>query len=65
LPSQANFIFATHPDHDAKTLALSLRQQGIIVRHFEATRINMYLRISIGTAQACEKLIKALKNILI
>ena len=64
LPSQANFIFATHPEHDAKALALSLRQQGIIVRHFEAARINMYLRISIGTAQACEKLIKALTNIL-
>ncbi len=64
LPSQANFIFATHPHHDAKVIAQSLRDQGIIVRHFEATRINMYLRISIGTPNECAKLIKALKNIL-
>jgi len=64
LPSQANFIFATHPQHEAKAIAQSLREQGIIVRHFEATRINMYLRISIGTPQACETLIKALKSTL-
>jgi histidinol-phosphate aminotransferase len=63
LPSQANFIFATHPHHDAKTIAQSLREQGIIVRHFAAARINMYLRISIGTPNECEKLIKSLKNI--
>jgi len=64
LPSQANFVFATHPNNDAKTIAESLRNQGIIVRHFEAARISMYLRISIGTPMECEKLIKALKNTL-
>ncbi|MDQ7002381.1 MAG: histidinol-phosphate transaminase [Ghiorsea sp.] len=64
LPSQANFIFTTHPHHDAKDIAKKLREQGIIVRHFEAERINNYLRISIGTPEACEKLINTLKSIL-
>lgn len=64
LPSQANFIFATHPHHDAQNIAKQLREQGIIVRHFEAERINNYLRISIGTPEACEKLITTLKSIL-
>jgi len=34
LPSAANFIFARHPQQDAATLAASLREEGIIVRHF-------------------------------
>ncbi|MGK3627257.1 histidinol-phosphate transaminase, partial [Acinetobacter sp. A11] len=31
LPSKANFIFASHPSHDAGQLAQQLREQGIIV----------------------------------
>jgi histidinol-phosphate aminotransferase len=60
LPSQANFILARHPLHDAGRLAAGLRQRGIIVRHFDQPRISQYLRISIGTESACEALIQAL-----
>ncbi len=62
IPSSANFIFVTHPDYQAQQLALFLRQQGIIVRHFKQQRIEQYLRISIGTQKECELLVKTLNN---
>jgi len=51
LPSAANFIFATHPQQDAGELALALRGQGVIVRHFKQDRIKQFLRITIGTTE--------------
>lgn len=63
LPSAANFIFARHPGHDAAALALALRQRGIIVRHFRQPRIEQFLRITIGTDEQCEILVKALREI--
>ncbi len=49
LPSAANFVFARHPQHDAKQLAAALREKGIIIRHFNKPRIDQFLRITIGT----------------
>ncbi len=34
LPSKANFVFARHPGHEGAAIAAKLREQGIIVRHF-------------------------------
>ncbi|MFP8965303.1 histidinol-phosphate transaminase [Pokkaliibacter sp. CJK22405] len=64
LPSHTNFVFARHPEHDAKAIASGLREQSVIVRHFTMARINQYLRISIGTDAECQALIKALDSIL-
>ncbi len=64
LPSAANFIFARHPERDAATLALALRERGIIVRHFKLPRIDQHLRISIGTDAECAALSQALREIL-
>ena len=64
IPSSANFVFTTHPDHDAEFIAKSLRERHIIVRHFKLPRIDQYLRITIGTDQECEALVKALQEIL-
>jgi histidinol-phosphate aminotransferase len=64
LPSQANFIFTRHPQHDGAQLAKALRERAILVRHFTAARIDQFLRISIGTDEECAKLIDALKGIL-
>ena len=63
LPSGANFVFARHPQHDAEKSALALRQRGIIVRHFKAPRIEQFLRITVGTDEQCEALVKALREI--
>lgn len=64
LPSAANFIFARHAKQSADDLAQSLRKRNIIVRHFKQSRIENFLRITIGTAQQCQELVKALKEIL-
>jgi len=64
LPSAANFIFATHPQHAAGKLFAALREQGIIVRYFDKPRINEYLRISIGTDDQCDALLTALQGLL-
>lgn len=62
LPSKANFIFATHPQHDAAQLAQQLREQGIIVRYFNKPRINQFLRITIGTDEQNQRLVETLKT---
>ena len=64
LPSAANFLFVSHRQHDAATLAASLRERAILVRHFKLPRIAQYLRISIGTDAQCESLHMALNEIL-
>ena len=61
LPSHANFIFARPKDGNASRVASALREQGIIVRHFNQPRIQEYLRITVGTEAQHERLIKALK----
>ena len=64
LPSAANFIFARHPHRDAAQLALALREQNIIVRHFKLPRIDQFLRITVGTDADCAALTAALRSIL-
>ena len=64
LPSQANFVFALHRQHDAAMLAARLREHAVLVRHFQQTRIEQYLRISVGTPAQCEALLQALSSIL-
>ena len=63
LPSHANFIFARPKDGNASAVASALRDQGIIVRHFDKPRINEYLRITVGTAEQHERLIDTLKEL--
>lgn len=65
LPSKTNFIFARHPDHDAAELARSLRQEGILLRHFTAPRIDQYLRITVGTPEDCERLCNTLSELIL
>ena len=64
LPSQANFVFARHPDHSGEALAKSLRERAVLVRHFAKPRISDFLRITIGTPEECDRLIAALEDIL-
>jgi histidinol-phosphate aminotransferase len=63
LPSAANFVFASHPLHEAATLAARLRERGILVRHFRLPRIEQFLRISIGTPAQCDALAQALAGL--
>lgn len=62
--SYANFVFASHKNFDGEKLYLSLKENGILVRHFATERIKDYLRITIGKMEDMKVLIKTLKNII-
>jgi histidinol-phosphate aminotransferase len=64
LPSTANFIFTRHPQHAGAKLYQALRDRGIIVRHFKSPRIEEFLRITIGTDEQSNELVRALQEIL-
>lgn len=61
LPSRANFIFCRHSTKAGEALARGLREQGIIVRHFNKPRISDFLRITIGTPEQNDALIAGIK----
>ena len=63
LPSRANFVFARHPDHTGESLAKGLREQGVIVRHFNKARIENFLRITTGTADQNRRLVDILASL--
>ncbi len=63
LPSKANFVLARHRAKSGQSLAQGLREQGIIVRHFNKPRIEQFLRITIGTPEQNDALIKGIKSL--
>ena len=64
LPSAANFVFVQHADRAADVIAAALRAEGIVVRHFNAPRIDNFLRITIGLPNESTTLLAALSAIL-
>lgn len=64
LPSAANFVLTRHPGRSATELAKGLRERAILVRHFRQPRIDNFLRISIGTEEACQCLLDTLHDLL-
>ncbi|MBP2644245.1 MAG: histidinol-phosphate aminotransferase, partial [Firmicutes bacterium] len=57
IPSQANFLFISHPVVTAGVLYQKLREQGILVRYFNKNKINNFLRVSIGSEEEMDSLI--------
>jgi len=49
LPSKTNFLFARPQKGNAEEIYQKLKATGILVRYFNAPRINEFLRITIGT----------------
>ena len=64
LPSQANFVFASHPGRSGKELLNGLRERGILVRWWDKPEIKDWLRVSIGTDGEMEALVKALGELI-
>ena len=62
--SMANFLFARHPDIGGQQLYQTLKDRGILVRHFETPRLKDYNRITIGSPEQMETLIAELARIL-
>ena len=62
--SKANFIFAMSPDISGKDLYLELKKRGILVRHFEKPEICEYNRITVGTKEQMDCLLREIRSIL-
>lgn len=63
LPSEANFVFARHFKVAGQVLQQGLRERDILVRRFEAPRIQDFLRITVGTEEQCRQLVTALESL--
>ncbi len=62
--SKANFIFARHEKIDGGDLYAKLKSMGILVRHFQKPIISPYVRISVGSREQMDALLRAIKVIL-
>ena len=62
--SKTNFLFVKNGNISGKELYLKLKERGILVRHFDKERIKDYVRITIGSLQQMQLLIKEIKNIM-
>jgi histidinol-phosphate aminotransferase len=63
LPSEANFVFA-RPPKDAGGLYRKLKERRILVRYWDRPRLADGVRISIGTRQELDALLKAAREIM-
>ena len=64
LPSCANFIFARSGRISGGDLYRKLKERGILVRWFDADRIRPFVRITIGSKEQMESLIRAVAALL-
>ena len=64
IDSAANFVFAKHGTVGGKELYLKLKENGILVRHFDKDKLRDYNRITIGSAEQMQILMKTLKQLL-
>ena len=62
--SGANFVFASHKTVPAKEIFEAAREAKIYVRYFNKPRIDNHLRISIGTDEEMQTLVKFLEEFL-
>ena len=64
IPSTANFLFARHPAIGGRELYLTLKERGILIRHFDKPRIRDYNRITVGTKEQMRTLVASIEKIL-
>lgn len=60
LPSKANFVFAKHAALSGREVYEALRARGVLVRHFQKPRISEYCRITVGSREENDALLRAL-----
>ena len=63
-PSETNFLWVKPPRITAADLYRRLREQNILVRYFPGPRTQDYLRITIGTDEQMQALVKATQVLL-
>lgn len=62
LDSQTNFIFATKEDMSMKDMFEYLKTKKVFIRYFSVPRIDNYVRITIGTDDEMDILLKELRE---
>ena len=62
--SKANFIFAKHTGVSGMELYLRLKENGVLIRHFETPLLKDYNRITIGSREQMESFIENVKIVL-
>ena len=64
LDSQSNFVLCTPPDkHKAVDLYAKLKERNLLVRYFNAPRLDDKLRITVGTAEQVDMLLNAIDEL--
>lgn len=64
LESKANFVFARHNGISGLEFYKALKENGVLVRHFESTRISDFNRITIGSSEEMTEFINITRKIL-
>ena len=64
LDSRTNFVFTSTERINGCELYKELKKNGVLVRHFDAPRIDNWLRITIGTPEQMQALMDAVDKIL-
>ena len=62
-PSQANFVLARKEGENLKGVYEALKRKKIVVRHFDTPRLQDCLRITVGTPQEIDSLLREMKTI--
>lgn len=57
-----NFIFVSHPEHDAREIFEALKEAHIYVRYWGSWRIEQYMRVTVGTREEMEALFDFLRK---
>lgn len=63
LPSEANFVWCTHPSHPSQPLYGALKSERILVRYMNYAGWGDGLRISVGTDEEIDTLLSHLKRL--
>ncbi len=64
LPSVTNFLFTRHPMISGEMFYEKLKENGILVRHFNKERIKDYIRVTIGTYEQMKAFVSEARYIL-
>jgi len=64
LPSQANFVFASHSKASGISLTQALKTEGILVRSWDSDALRAWVRITVGTSEQQQRLVESLSRIL-
>ena len=64
LDSRSNFLFVSTQEKNGGELYQKLKEKGVLVRHFDAPRIENWLRITIGTPEQMQIFLNTLDKIM-